>query len=67
MQIAEFYADFKSVKIIRKKYTQKKLFPKKILQVSSIEEERLQFAPFFAYIFFLSKFFPFLSTVSKSA
>jgi len=34
----EFYADFKSVEIIGKKYTQKKLFAKNFCTVSSIEE-----------------------------
>ncbi len=46
MQIAEFYADFKSVKVIRKKYTEEKIFLK-LLQVSCIEEERLQFCTLF--------------------
>jgi hypothetical protein len=47
MQIAEFYADVKSVKIIRKKVHAEKVIFLKLLQVSSIEEERLQFCTLF--------------------
>jgi hypothetical protein len=44
---AEFSADFKSVEIIEKNSTWKKLFAKHFFQVSSIEEEKLQFFTLF--------------------
>ncbi len=40
---AEFYADFKSVEIIWKKVYLEKVIWQKLVQVSSIEEAKLQF------------------------
>jgi hypothetical protein len=48
LSLAEFHADFKSVEIIEKVHPEKN-FCQKLLQVSSIEEDKLQFCTnFFA-------------------
>ncbi len=44
---AEFYADFKSVELVGKKCTQQKFFCKNLLQVSCIEEDKLQLCTLF--------------------
>ncbi len=52
----------------KKVYTEKAIF-KKLLPVSTLVWKRTgsNFAPFFAFNFFVSKFFTFFSTVLKSA
>ncbi len=58
---AEFYADFKFVKIITNKCTSKKLFAKNICNLVVWKRKNSNFAPFFACNFFISEFFAFFS------
>ncbi len=44
---AEFYTDFKSVEIIGKNCTHKKIFAENLCKVSCVEEEKLQFCTLF--------------------
>jgi hypothetical protein len=54
---AEFYADFKSVEIFRKKVHPEKIICQTLLQVGSKEEEKLQFFTLFlATTFLLANF-----------
>ncbi len=55
--------DFKSVDIIGKKYTPKKLFAKNYCKLVTKKRAYSNFAPFFAYNCFVSKFFALFSTV----
>ncbi len=63
---AEFYADFKSMEII--KVYLEKVICQKLVQVSSIEEYKLQFCTLLLPVtFLLANFFAIFSTDSKSA
>jgi len=62
----EFYADFRSVEKIWKKCTQKKLLAKNTLQISSIEEGKVQLSTLVLPItFFLANFLHFSEQFRK--
>jgi hypothetical protein len=56
---AEFHADFKSVEMIEKECTQKKLFAKSFCKLVVPKMKIPNFAPFFACNFFVSEFLHF--------
>ncbi len=65
-KFAEFYADFKSNN--RKTiHSEKKLFAKNFCKLVVLKRRISDFSHFFGCNFFVSKFFTFFSTISKSA